>query len=193
MRNVLTIVIGALFLPEPGSQLRPAMELVYHAEGGRQPAWVVDSIHADGKGPSGADCVAVWMRRGTAAEAPADRYCVAGDTLYRWNERGARWEISRPVGPAMRWQTVRANGDSVRYETDGKGQELISGVSVDIIQTTVTTIDAAGRPKARLRERYALSLLTATGGVFEAPDSTRPGEWVRQRSFELHEIRAPAK
>jgi hypothetical protein len=57
----------------------------------------------------------------------------------------------------------------------------------------VTTFDAAGRPKRRLRERYAPSLTTATGGRFELPDSSRAGEWRGQRSFELREIRPGAR
>ncbi len=58
---------------------------------------------------------------------------------------------------------------------------------------TVTTSDSTGRPKRRLRERYALSLTTATGGTFEMPDSSRGGAWHGQRSFELREIRPKAR
>ena len=90
----------------------------------------------------------------------------------------------------MTWTSRRDNGDQVRYETDQAAQETISGRSFAVVHTTVTTADSAGRPKRRLRERYAISLTTATGGAFETADST--GAWQVQRRFELREIR-PAR
>lgn len=191
--TALALSFVAILAPSPGHQLRAGMELVYRSDAGRQPPWVVDSIRMDQPGLPGATCSAVWLRRGSASTGGGERYCLLQDTLFRWNGRGARWDVARPVGPSMLWQTIQPNGDSVTYETAGEGQELIGGRSIDIVETTVTTVDGNGRRKARLRERYAVSLLTATGGVFESPDSTMPGAWGGQRSFELVELRSPSQ
>jgi hypothetical protein len=93
----------------------------------------------------------------------------------------------------MSWTSRQTGGDAVRYETGETVEEKISGRSIPVVHTTVTTSDSAGRPKRRLRERYALSLATATGGTFETPDSNRAGTWRGQRSFELREIRRRAR
>jgi hypothetical protein len=92
----------------------------------------------------------------------------------------------------MSWSSRQPSGDVVRYETGDAAEEKISGRAIPVVATTVTTFDSTGRPKRRLRERYALSLTTATGGTFEVPDSSRAGEWLSQRSFELREIRPRA-
>lgn len=92
----------------------------------------------------------------------------------------------------MSWTSRQASGDVVRYETGERAEEEISGRAIPVVQTTVTTSDSSGRPKRRLRERYALSLTTATGGSFETADSGGRAEWRSQRSFELREIRSKA-
>jgi hypothetical protein len=77
----------------------------------------------------------------------------------------------------------RANGDTVRYTTEDNSYETISGMRLQVITTTVLTVDSLGQPKRRLRERYAVSLATATGGVFEVPDPN--AGWRAEQTFEL--------
>ena len=77
----------------------------------------------------------------------------------------------------------------MRYETGAVAEEVIGGLRIAVVATTVTTIDSSGRPKRRLRERYAIGLATATGGVFEVPDATAPDGWRAEQAFELRAIR----
>jgi hypothetical protein len=77
----------------------------------------------------------------------------------------------------------------VRYVTGSAGVDVIGARRLRVVDTTVTTMDAAGKTVRRLRERYALSLATATGGRFETPDPEQPGQWRTQQIFELREIR----
>ena len=128
-------------------------------------------------------------RRPDPSPSEESRLCLANDTLYRWDVKLGDWTIMRPVGPRMSWTTRQAGGDVVRYETGRTAEEKISGRAIPVVHATVTTLDSTGRPKRRLRERYALSLATATGGTFEIPDSSRAGEWRGQRTFALREIR----
>ena len=60
-----------------------------------------------------------------------------------------------------------------------------------VVPTTVTTRDTTGRVLRRLRERFAVSLGTAVGGVFEVPDSSQAGGWRVEREFELVRIVRP--
>ena len=184
--------VSAAFLlagPQPASQLQPGMVLIYESNGVAQPPWTVDSLRLGAPLLPGAECAVVHLRRRPDLDqAEETRLCVARDTLYRGEAGSGRWTISRPVGPGMVWVTGGANGDSVRYETGSAARETISGLSIPVVHTTVTTTDSLGRPKRRLRERYALTLATATGGVFESPDSTDPGRWVPGQKFELREI-----
>ena len=178
--------------PRLGAALRAGMTLTYTSDGPAQPPWTIDSVTHGVSGPPGAECAAVSIRRDpAAAPTPAERYCLAQDTLYRWSDRTSRWEISRPVGPSMHWSTTRGNGDTVHYVTAAISREVIGSVSFDVVHTTVTTVDSLGRPKARLRERYAIALLTATGGAFESPDPTANDGWVRRRTFSLSAVAAP--
>ena len=138
----------------------------------------------------GSECAVVHLRRRLDQSPPEEsRLCLANDTLYRWEAKRADWTIMRPVGPGMSGTSRQPSGDVVRYETGEPAEEKISGRAIPIVHTTVTTFDSAGRPRRRLRERYALSLATATGGTFEMPNSGRAGEWLSQRRFELREIR----
>ncbi len=172
------------------SGLEAGMQLLYESEGERQPPWSIDSVSLGGTLRQGSECAVVHLRRRPDQSSPDEhRLCLAHDTLYRWEAKQGDWTILRPVGPRMSWTTRQASGDVVRYETGETAEERISGRAIPVVHTTVTTSDSAGRPKRRLRERYALSLTTATGGRFEMPDSSRPGEWRAQRSFELREIR----
>ena len=84
---------------------------------------------------------------------------------------------------------ARPGGDTARYHTSQAGEEVVSGRRLRVIQTEVLTVDSLGRPKRRLRERYAPGLATATGGRFEVPDPSAPGGWRTEQEFELSVIR----
>ena len=173
-----------------GGDLRSGMELVYASNGRPQPPWSIDSaltgLVLDGR----SGCARILLRR-RPSPAPAEetRHCTSGDTLFAWNPRDSVWRPQRPIGSGMILSFLRAGGDTVRYETIRMGEEVISGRRIRVVETTVTTVDSLGRPKRRLRERYAPSLATATGGVFEVPDPSSPGGWRTEQEFELSVIR----
>ena len=173
-----------------GGDLRPGMELVYESNGKAQPPWLVDSAVAGLPLDQYRGCARILLRR-RPSPAPAEesRHCVSGDTLFAWNARDSLWRPQRPVGPGMRMSFPRAGGDTVRYETTEPMEEVVSGRRIRVIETTVTTVDSLGRPKRRLRERYAPALATATGGRFEVPDAAAPGGWRIEQAFELSVIR----
>jgi hypothetical protein len=172
------------------SSLEAGMQLLYESDGEQQPPWSIDSVRVGAALREGSECAVIQMRRRPDQSPPEEsQLCLANDTLYRWEAKRADWAIMRPVGPRMNWTSRKANGDLVRYETGETAEERISGRAIQVVHTTVTTSDSTGRPNHRLRERYALSLTTATGGTFEMPDSSRSGDWHGQRSFELREIR----
>ena len=175
----------------PGSGLGRGMELVYYSGGVAQPPWTVDSLRLDAPLRPGMRCAVIHLRRGPDRPSEESRLCVGHDTLYRWRPATEEWTVSRPVGPDMVWSAEQANGDVVRYETGAWAEETVSGRPIAVLPTTVTTADSLGRPSRRLRERYALSLATATGGVFETADPAAPGGWQPRQEFELREIRQP--
>ena len=170
------------------SELRPGMQLVYASEGRDQVPWVVELTE-----PGAA---LKRRRRLRPLENPPidqaaaeERLYVERDVLYAWSERSNDWVPQRPLGPHMELMLPRANGDTVRYATGEVSEQLIGRLLLKVIETIVTTTDAAGRPKRLLTERYAITLGTATGGRFEAPDSDTPGAWRTEQILELREIR----
>jgi hypothetical protein len=186
-------LLGERANPRLASGLEAGMQLLYESEGERQPPWSIDSVTLGATLRERSECAVVHLRRRPDQTSPDEhRLCLAHDTLYRWEAKRAVWTILRPVGPRMTWTTRQVGGDVVLYQTEETAKERISGRSIPVVHTTVTTSDSAGRPKRRLRERYALSLTTATGGTFELPDSGRAGEWRVQQGFELPEIRRGA-
>lgn len=173
-----------------GGDLAPGMRLVYSSNNQEQPPWTVDSVQAGLALDRHTNCVRTYIRRRVDQAQPDEsRLCVSRDTLFGWDARRGAWLPQRPVGPGMVLVLSRSNGDTVRYATDSIAYENISGRRLMVLGTTVTTLDSLGRPKRRLRERYALSLATATGGRFEAPDPAAPGGWRTEQEFELREIR----
>jgi hypothetical protein len=84
---------------------------------------------------------------------------------------------------------VKSNGDSVHYATGALGEDMISGNSIAVVNTTVTTVDGKGRPRLRVRERYAVTLATATSGTFESPAPDDPGRWLTQHKFVLKDLK----
>lgn len=195
LRRGVVAAVGVLALAgaRQGTRLASGLargtELVYESSGRSQAPWRVDSLRTGLRLRKGADCIDVQLRRAGQEAPDRQRLCLAADTLYRWIAERREWKVSRPVGRRMTWQSRQANGNVVRYETGDTASERISGRSIPVIHTTVTTTDSAGRPLRRLTERFALSLVTATGGVFEAPDSAARGGWRPLQTFELRSIR----
>jgi hypothetical protein len=170
-----------------GSDLSPGLQLHYTAGEQFTSPWIVDSVIGGVALIPGADCARFTIRRGEQAPNES-RLCVRRDTLFSWDARRSEWTPQRPVGPRMTMLHARPNGDTVRYVTDTLGHETISAMRVAVLPTTVLTVDSLGRAKRRLRERYAISLATATGGTFEVPDSSSPGAWRAEQIFELRRI-----
>jgi hypothetical protein len=193
--SLLVLSLGILpsTLPDsPGALLQPGMQLVYSSNGQDQPPWHIDSVRADNALRPGSACVVLHQRRQAGQTQPDEsRLCLANDTLFGWNAERSEWRAQRPVRPGMTMEFIRANGDKVRFETGEPAEEKISGLTIPVIPTIVTTSDSLARPKRRLRERFSIGLVTATGGVFEVPDSTTAGAWRTQQAFELREIRTP--
>jgi len=172
------------------SRLVPGTQLFYVSDGRAQPPWVVDSVQTGQPLKPGADCASLTLRRRPEDPKPErSRLCLASDTLYRWEKAAGAWVVFRPVGPDMAVTLVKANGDSVHYETGALGEDMVSGNAIGVVSTTVTTVDASGRARLRVQERYAISLATATSGTFEAPDPAAPGRWVVRHTFALKELR----
>jgi hypothetical protein len=132
------------------------------------------------------------LRLSPAQREPGTRaFCAAGETLFQWDERAGTLRIARPIAGGRAMDVSSASGGSARYETEAARSETVDGIALEVIPTTVTTRDSTGRVIRRLRERFSVALLTATGGVFEVPDTTRPGGWRTERAFELVGIRRP--
>ena len=183
-------MLALLLLAGLASQLRPGMQLVYASSGRDQAPWVIDVVERGLALKGDADCAKLGIRRRAGqTEADETRLCVDRDTLYAWDAAARDWTPQRPVGPHMQLTLPRPDGDSVRYETGALGEETIGTLSVRVVATTVTTMDSSGRPKRRLRERFALALATATGGIFEVPDATASTGWRTEQVFELRAIR----
>ena len=172
------------------SRLTPGTQLFYVSDGREQPPWIVDSVQIGQPLKPGAECASLSLRRKPDDPKPErSRLCLASDTLYRWEKATGAWVISRPVGPDMAVTLVKTNGDSVRFETGARGEDMVSGNAIGVVSTTATTVDATGRPRLRVRERYAVSLATAISGTFEAPDPAARGLWILKHTFALKELR----
>lgn len=101
------------------------------------------------------------------------------------------FRVLRPIGPRMRLEIPRTGGGLIRFETTDPERDVVSGTVIEVIPTTVLTIGPDSLPIRRLRERYSVALTTATGGVFETPDSASPSGWRITQEFRLVEIRRP--
>ena len=191
--SVLTIAITLSLLQAaaatpPGSALRPGMALVYESEGKAQPAWMVIAVIANAPLKDGAACAVVQIRRSPAA-APEVRLCIESGILLQWNDADKAWQAQRPVSGGRTLTLPRPNGETIVYETGEPSQVTIGDRVLPVIPTTVTTMDASGRPIRRLRERYALSLTTATDGEFEVADTSATSGFRTTQSFVLREIK----
>lgn len=186
-----TLLLLQLAAPRLATDLSAGLQLHYESTPQPGSVWTVDSVATVTDAMPGGQCARFTIRRGSGAQPNETRVCVARDTLFGWDARRGAWSPQRPVGPHMTFVQPRANGDTVRYSTDTAAVETISGQQVVVLPTVVLTVDSLGKPKRRLRERYALSLATATGGVFEVPDGT--GAWRPEQTFELRQLLRPTR
>lgn len=174
-----------------GGRLAAGTQLVY-SSGGVETPWRIDSIAADTIIAGRPGCVRLRLRLSpTQRDATTRAFCAAGETLFLWDERAGTLRVARPIAGGRSMDVSQAAGGSTRYETDAPATDTIDGMAFNVIPTTVTTRDSVGRTVRRLRERFSVELLTATGGVFEVPDSTQPGGWREERRFALVGIRIP--
>ena len=181
------------------SLLQPGMQLVYASEGVEAPPWTIDSVTRNVTLGSRSGCVRFRLRTSPTLGPETRQHCVEGSTMLNWDDRSATSRPVRPLGARASLDVPQANGGRVRYETGEATTERInlgpaaSGTptAIDVLPTTVTTLDSTGKVVRRLRERFSIALATATGGVFEVPDSTQSTGWRVVRAFDLVAIRVP--
>ena len=192
-------------LLEIGSLLVPGMQLVYASDGVPSPPWTIDSVvrfaaeGRPGRAPMG--CVRIRLRISPTQASEARVHCLDSTTMVNLDERSGQSRPARPLLPGMSLELRQANGGLVSFETskdavdqipfDNPSAEESPLWAMDVLPTTVTTRDSTGTVVRRLRERFSVGLATATGGVFEVPDSTQATEWRTVRRFELVQIRKP--
>jgi hypothetical protein len=172
----------------PGSQLVAGMELVYASSGSEIAPWVVEGRRDTAV--AGARCSIVSIR--TNPSQPTERRftCLSNDSLLVLDPSGVNLRLLRPVGSSMRAE-IRGRATIATYETATAHADTVAGVVLNVVPTTVTTRDTTGRVLRRLRERYAVGLGTAVGGIFEVPDSSQAGGWRTEREFSLVRIVRP--
>lgn len=164
---------------QPGADLAAGTKLIYQSGTGRQ-VWVVDSAKLD----SVAWCGRVFVRRETAA--PEERVdCLEAGYLLRRAATTGEWRRVRPIHPGLELTTAATGGSRVTYQVGAAAVDTISGRPISVVETVVTTRDSAGVTRRRLRERYAVTLTTATWGIFEVPDPTAQSGWRAQQEFRL--------
>ena len=169
--------------PKPGEMLQPGTMLIY-SSGGVETPWTIDSATVDTTLAGRSRCTRLILRIAPTARQTSRAFCADSVTLWAWNDSTQSLQESRPISPNGSL-SIRSTRGSTLYETGTPTTEKIGGLEVWVIPTTVTTRGPDGRVLRRLTENFSLGLLTATRGTFEIPDSTRAGEWVVQRRFEL--------
>ena len=176
----------------PGGALKAGATLTYGSGDREQPPWTIDSVHRDVALGGRTGCARIFLRmRPDQTNAPPRVACRGGDTLFSWNVASSVWRAERPLGAGMTLRVPQPSGASLDYTTAQLGDTTISGHRVGFVQTTIITNDPTGRPVRRLRERYAISLATALGGIFEVPDSTNAGVWKESQKFDLLRLSIP--
>jgi hypothetical protein len=193
MKAILVLVVTAAAVQAAnlriGSALVPRMELVYSSEGVETP-WSVDSVTRDTTLGGRSGCVRMRLRTSPTAPAAETRaFCSDSTTMYAWDGRELR--PTRHLKPNSSAEFRLSAGRTSLYETGALQTESISGQPIVVIPTTVTTRDSTGRITSRLRERFSVALATATGGIFETPDTSANGGWRVTRRFDLVGIRTP--
>ena len=190
MRVILAFLLlsASAAAQSPGSQLVAGMELVYASGGNEITPWVVQGRRDTAV--AGARCSIVSMKTNQAQPAERRFTCLSNDSLLVLEPGGVNLRLLRPVGSSMTAE-IRGRATIATYETATAHADSVSGVVLSVVPTTVTTRDTTGRVLRRLRERFAVSLGTAIGGIFEVPDSSRAGGWRTEREFELVRIVRP--
>jgi hypothetical protein len=189
MRFVLLLALATSAAAQaPGSRLVAGMELVYASGGAENTPWVVESKRDTAI--SGARCSIVSIKTNPTQAAERRFTCLSNDSLLVFDPGSLNLRLLRPVGSSMKAE-VRGRVTVATYETSTQHADTVSGVVLQVIPTVVTTRDSTGRVLRRLRERFAVALGTAVGGVFEVPDSTREGGWRVEREFALVRIVSP--
>ena len=177
--------------PRLASGLRDGMRLHYSAAPGDPSTWLVGPVSPGAAGRAGADCANYVVQKGPRpSAADSIRQCISGDTLFAVNAAGALVP-SRPVGPNMLIETKRQNGATMSYRTGAMSVDTIGGEAIPVVITTYTYLEVNGTPSNQLRERYAVSLGTATRGEFFVPDPAKPNQWTSSRVFRLERIEKP--
>ena len=186
-----------------GGRLVPAMELVYASDGATSPPWTIDSIARELRLGSSEHCVRIRLRTSPTQATPETRtHCVQSMSMFNWDERTGQLRPARPLEPGVSLETQQPNGGRIRFETAAmeveripvesrSTREPVAPAALEVLPTIVTTMDSTGKVVRRLRERFSIELATATGGVFEVPDSASTGGWRTVRRFELVAIRLP--
>lgn len=194
LMTVLVLTAGEAAQAQPSrrlaSQLQDGMRLEYVSEGGPASSWLVGTATPVANTPAGSDCMRYVVQKGPEpGAADSLRQCVRGDTLFAIDRYG-EWVPMRPVGPNMRLEIRRTNGSTL-IETAGSAADTVSGVAVPVVVTTYTIRGPNGQAIQQLRERFAVSLGTATRGTFYEADSSAPDGWKVQRNFHMTAIRRP--
>lgn len=173
--------------PKLASQLKDGMRIEYTADPGPPSRWLVGAVTTVANSPTGSDCMRYVVQKGPEPGA-ADtlRQCVRGDTLFAIDRYG-EWVLMRPVGPGMRVEIRRSNGGTL-IETGALAADTIGGMIVPIVITTYTIRGPNGQAIQQLRERFAVSLGTATHGTFYDVDPSSERGWKLQRTFRMERI-----
>lgn len=181
----LAIALPARAQLAPGALLKPGMQLSYEAEGKRSAPWVVESVQLDvpfeGRDPS--SFVAI-RKDGPSSPAEEQRLARERGILFEHGNQG--WAASRPVRPGLVVEKKNTEGRVVgRFRAHALALESIGGMLIPVVHTTLEFLNPHGQPARRLRERYAIGLATATGGVFETADPAAPGGFKPTLRFRL--------
>jgi hypothetical protein len=192
MSYSLAIVIWvglALFAESPGALLSAGTRLVY-TSGGQDSEWLIERIVRDTALGGMQNCSVIQLRTSAAQTNPeVRRYCEQDNVLYTWDAALQQRRALRPLSPGSSIHTRGTDGTTTSaFEAVSVGMETIGSHQLSVIATVVTTFDGAGRVTRRLRERFSPALATATGGVFEVPDSAATGGWRVVRTFELTRV-----
>jgi hypothetical protein len=174
--------------PRLGSALVPGMQLVYASGKDTQPAWTVDSVSLNLalQGREGCSRVVIDMQANTPDERTL---CRAGDTLVAWTPQTNSWTPQRSLGKTAAVVRPDRRGGRTTFEAEGTACESVGEARLLTVGTTVLSTDSAGKPIRRLRERYSLTLTTATSGTFELPDGKG---WKVDRDFRLVALKYPS-
>ena len=167
-RSLIAILLFAQASPQIGAGLERGMQMHY-TTGGAVTPWEIVAVNRDTAALAGARCVSVRLRFNPADTMVVHRiHCARGDTMFNWSAAAGQFVAARPLA-AGTLITARADGGRVAYTSRGVEIDTVDGRPLLVVPTTVETFDRSGTLTQRLRERFAISLATATDGIFERP------------------------